>query len=913
VTVATPTFNQIKARVAAVRQKLPHAKVVGIHSLGSWSGPSQERDGELAYVVHQCDSPLAMRQALRKPAVDGTIKILVTPLDDKDLSEDILVRLAKQRLFSINSWEIVRNEFQAHLVDPRLAGHGWMADMLLELRPPEGYPAARGGFLDAETVWPLLLRLSIGLAAEAPDATALLKWSLDEAAVSRYRLCPPEFREGARGWLAEKAGAVAEIVLQSIERLGGGDTLPIGLAAGVVFHPAALGKLEKATGKFEERYLAGQSPQPGLMLRWSAAATEVVRALWHTQPKAYRQVLERADAILIEIQAEAFAHCSDTSLAGFDQRLARVGKGLLEVLQSKAWEQDAQLDALREVVAGHDLAAREANRMERMEMAVRLVRWLGEQRGRPSGTGPRSLGEAAVEHLRQGGFVDWARLCLRVGDPVRELSESYARLFEQVTSLREQQAQTFARLLADWTAAGSQGDDVIPVERVLEQVVAPLAASQPVLLIVIDGMSVAICRELLADLTRHEWIALCQLDRSFNRPAIATIPSVTEFSRTSLLCGSLRQGSMADEKAGFAEHAALLAHCRNGSPPVLFHKAGLQEGEDAVLAPEVRREIASAHRKIVGVVINAVDDHLLKGEQIDTHWSREAIKVLPSLLYEARIARRLVVLVSDHGHVLDFQTQGREGDGGERWRTASGAPGADELLVEGPRVLVAGHRLVAPWSERVRYGMKKNGYHGGLTPQEMVIAIAVLASTEDFPAGWQCQPVDTPAWWDEFGDSAASALRPAPVLKPAVPRRRETLFDLAEEESRSPQPPTDAPALVDREAVPDWVRRLLAGPVFAEQKLLGGRALPDNEVLSKLLVNLDRRGGKMTSVALARALDFAALRLPGLLAKAQRLLNVDGYAVLSRDDVSDTVELNRDLLLTQFDLVQESQPVQEST
>ena len=72
-------------------------------------------------------------------------------------------------------------------------------------------------------------------------------------------------------------------------------------------------------------------------------------------------------------------------------------------------------------------------------------------------------------------------------------------------------------------------------------IVAPLAADSPVLVIVIDGMSVAVCRELLADLTRHEWVALCEPGGTFNRPGIATIPSVTEFSRTSLLTGRFRR------------------------------------------------------------------------------------------------------------------------------------------------------------------------------------------------------------------------------------------------------------------------------------------------------------------------------------------------------------------------------------
>jgi hypothetical protein len=128
-------------------------------------------------------------------------------------------------------------------------------------------------------------------------------------------------------------------------------------------------------------------------------------------------------------------------------------------------------------------------------------------------------------------------------------------------------------------------------------------------------------------------MAISEPGRTFNRPGLATIPSVTEFSRTSLLCGRLAQGGQDDEKAGFAEHPELVARSRSGSPPVLFHKAGLQELNDSVLSAEVRKEIASTHRRVVGVVVNAVDDHLLKGEQIDTRWSRDEIKVLPALLH----------------------------------------------------------------------------------------------------------------------------------------------------------------------------------------------------------------------------------------------------------------------------------------
>jgi hypothetical protein len=328
---------------------------------------------------------------------------------------------------------------------------------------------------------------------------------------------------------------------------------------------------------------------------------------------------------------------------------------------------------------------------------------------------------------------------------------------------------------------------------------------------------------------------------------------------------------------------------------VLFHKIALQEAADASLAANVREAIASPQKRVVGVVVNAVDDHLLKGGQLDLRWTRDEIMVLPPLLYEARSARRVVVLLGDHGHLLDHQTEARPRstgvppvgsqhrrdacatEGGERWRPDDGRPAEGELAVQGPRVLLGeGHRLIAPWNERFRYGARKNGYHGGLTPQEMVIPIAVLASAELRLPGWAETPDPTPDWWDD-----TPAATPAPVAAPA--------------EAAAP-------------TKPDWVAALLACPLFVEQKRLGGRTVPADEVFARLLAALDGAGGKTTATTLARRLQTALFRLRGLLAVVQRVLNVDGYAVLGRDEASDTVELNRDLLLRQFDLLAEDRP-----
>ena len=182
-------------------------------------------------------------------------------------------------------------------------------------------------------------------------------------------------------------------------------------------------------------------------------------------------------------------------------------------------------------------------------MAARLARWLVGLRR--SGTGPAaSLVEAAREHALAGGFVDWARQTLRGGEPVRELADAYTRLLAKVAQVVEQKNQRFAQLLRDWTAAGSKGDEVLPVERVLDEVVAPLAAHAPVLVLVLDGMSYAVFRELVDDITRQDWAEIRRQDRGPVWPGIAAIPSVTEVCRASLLCGSSGKGKRPTRRPG---------------------------------------------------------------------------------------------------------------------------------------------------------------------------------------------------------------------------------------------------------------------------------------------------------------------------------------------------------------------------
>ena len=102
-------------------------------------------------------------------------------------------------------------------------------------------------------------------------------------------------------------------------------------------------------------------------------------------------------------------------------------------------------------------------------------------------------------------------------------------------------------------------------------------------------------------------------------------------------------------------------------------------------------------------------------------------------------------------------------------------------------------------------------------------------------------------------------------------------------------------------AIP-WLGRLLTSPIYQAQKQLARRFVPDDATVRAALGALDRQGGGLTPAALSQALAIPPLRLDGLIAKLQRLLNLDGYEVLRLDRQRDVVELDLAMLKRQFEL-----------
>jgi hypothetical protein len=106
------------------------------------------------------------------------------------------MRLPRARLEQSDRWSALRAAFQARDVDPRLRRQSWLADLLLDRAPAGGYPPASGGMLDLETAWRAFWEQVLQLTDGRADAAALLRWTLDPAALNQFMNLPDQARMG---------------------------------------------------------------------------------------------------------------------------------------------------------------------------------------------------------------------------------------------------------------------------------------------------------------------------------------------------------------------------------------------------------------------------------------------------------------------------------------------------------------------------------------------------------------------------------------------------------------------------------------------------------------------------------------------------------------------------------------------
>jgi hypothetical protein len=149
--------------------------------------------------------------------------------------------------------------------------------------------------------------------------------------------------------------------------------------------------------------------------------------------------------------------------------------------------------------------------------------------------------------------------------------------------------------------------------------------------------------------------------------------------------------------------------------------------------------------------------------------------------------------------------------------------------------------------------------------------------------GWGVHNAIPPDWWLE---EESEPVRERPPLR-NTGRNQASL--------KPTMPLFEAPVSVE-----DWVDALMTSDVFIEQMQTFAGRLKKEQVEQYLRV-LAERNLVLLKSAFAQKLDISGLRIDGMIASLQRILNVEGYPVLSVDS-SQTIRLNLPLLREQFEL-----------
>jgi hypothetical protein len=903
-------------RARASRHGNQSSTVLLLRAAPRWHGDpdfSVEDKGQLVPVtVAPCATVLAVLDALAASRPAGGYLVVLTPCDTREVGDSVLALAIQPEIKPVDRWDLVKDAFGALRLDPALTKRDgrWVAEALLDAQPAGGWRRLPGPVLSRDAALNRLAATRLGIedADDSPvDAAALLQWTTDEVAVESFLRLRAEERDGIIAWLSETAPGVADVAFALAGAGKVADAIPFGLVAVALYGPpahAGAAEPEPAGGRdeavvarvrAEERYLGGLASD-GDTLRVFGEAAESLVQRWteNGHAAAAAALCARAEVILTELAVStdarrALARRSRVLETGLDARLVTLAGVVTAALASPGPAELAAAEDALTAVRAHGRARDRDGEIQAAIDAVRLCRWLTAPEPAPA-----TLAEAATGMLRSWAWADRALASLARPDTGRvpELAQPYASLQARARSRRAQLDTGFARRLAAWTEASSESDDLLLVENLLHRIARPVAEVRPPVIVVLDGMTAAAGLALAGELTsRGGWLeAGRRADR--REPALATVPSVTAVSRTSLLAGTLKEGGQAEERAGFT---AFWGRRKSA----LFHKADLAPEPGRSLAGRVRDAIASTDT-VVGIVLNTIDDTLDKGKHGPAHWAPDDVDYLRPVLDEARRAGRPVILTADHGHVL-HQEQGPANTGqSDAGRYRLGVSSDGEITVRGPRVLVPGSaatEVVAAVDEAIHYTARRAGYHGGAAPAEVVIpVITLLPSDALLPPGWFAyDPAGhAPAWWDAPLRRIPPPAVPAPA-KPARPRRKapaaadaDALFGVTEV--------TGAPV---NEAASTLGARVTASTRMASQRQAVPRAPAEPEVAA-LVDALAEAGGRLTIAEVAAVTGQPAVRMSRYLAQVARLLNVDSYAVLTHSEADRLVELSVPLLRQQF-------------
>ena len=837
-------------------------------------------------------SGLAALDAIRATPKNEFVLVL-TQLSRDELGSAVWLDAEKHRVATLDDWDAVPGYFgvRDHQVSMHVRALGeWVPGLLIAWKPERGYLPAPGGVLSVRHIARALLTALLGLdRTEDLDAFSTALTPFDDAGVrARLRGLDRKSLDGLVRAASEEIDPHFGLALRAAAAPGTVSPLAVGLVLAELWQEDSSSATAAARVRVE-RYV-GTGPSAAAASRYGAAARTIITRWLELNPAEAKNVLDQAEAICADLDWADGAAASSFLLSGLRARVSGFAHQVSIAAAESTIKSSIAVDEAFTALKSHDASASIADSLGTAEMAVRAARWLAT-----TADSPRSFGKAVSSFASDGAWAEWALGDLWSGDTDVALANAYRDLAHTIQMKRRVEDLHAASML---TGDAILEEGVIPIERLLSQEVVPLSTLNNVLVLVLDGMSVSTAAELVSELTLSGWNEIVRSATKLRDTAVAMLPTVTDFSRSSLFAGEPIAGNQQTEKSRFA------AAC-NG---VVFHKDDLRSDAGHALPPAVTRAIDNSKQKIVAAVLNTIDDALANADVDALRWNVGSVAHLRALLGEAAKSGRTVILTSDHGHVVERGGELQNIPGSPaRWRTPQSGPVSEnEVLVSGPRVLAPGGNAVLAVSDGIRYASKKAGYHGGASLSELAIPVAVLHPRSlSSPLGWIEAPPQEPIWWNErLRDAdlglAATPASIAPRTRKAKKPKHESpdviaLFDAVDETT----PSHDASGVSEKLSLGEQLVQV-AG--YQDRREAGGRHPIDDADATEIVNALVAGGGRAHQDTLAARLGVAAYSFRGTLAALRRALNVDGYEVVRMDLDRVTVVLDEKLLREQFEL-----------
>ena len=937
--------------------------VLAIRALPRWDDAVTVRLDGTEVAVAACETALAVRDALSRRHDPDRRLVILTDLTTDQLGDGICDHLVGGRPLQPDPWQSLRERFGAARQESALLSTRESARAASRLVGDRTPPPAPGGVLTRDHLIRTLTVSQFGLGENGASAVDVLVWSADPANTRRFHTwvadSHPHLAADVFGWFAGTLGPAAAAIVDCWRPRGPADLLPLGLVGQVLVETLPAGgtlggdrdadreSMIELRGRFEQFIGTGARLSDTAVDGWGRTATlaaDRLASARDAERALFAGTQRRADALATELRVGRLAERSDYLPAALDQRLDRVAGAAADA--ERAWPVHGVL-----VASAIDDLESAWNRVQEhstvnltpdsewprdvglAQAVLRLLRFVALPVPEPT-----DLAATIAGHRESGSWVDAAVNDAFVGSDRPALAEVAHRVVHRIRRQRTEQDLAAARLIAAGgtyrSAVSVSAPPLLMIEDVLDHVLLPLSTAtasesfpgvasaaptrSPVLLIVADGMSAAAANDVLLDIDRRHAATWLQADLDVHgqaRAALVAFPSVTRFSRCSLLSGRISAGDQRVESRNFGDW--LSAHSLGSRDQTLFHKADIEAVSSGHALPQAVRQAIddTIHRPVVACVLNAIDDALDRSDPIGTRWTTAALHPLDALLHAAARVGRIVVLTSDHGHVVERREQPsrQRGQGlSARWRPAPGASSAqvtvegDEILLEGNRVATDGGRAILAVSEQIRYSRGlKAGYHGGAALAEVVVPIAILVPGEiptELPLTASGPRV--PPWW--VGTDPRPTTEQAPEEWPAPRTRRPAVIEtpaepglFAAEAVTGPEPsnPPARPGRPTRPGRADPVQRLLETDAFrGNHQRFAGQLAADQ--IGALLRTLIVAGGSVNRPRAAASLGVAERRLSGVLAVIGQVLNIDGVVVIGQS--GSEVRLSEASLYEQF-------------